>query len=223
VPVVLESVFAQSVLPDAVQLNLPRLYRGCEAYTDLALDSRVEVFTISGEDPGPIMKVLPTLDRETDSETLIITIDDDVVYPADMIEVFLEATRQHPGAAFGSKGFNFDAATGHILPSRGQLESCDVLQGYGACAYRRKFFDVNLLRRTLADQPTGFRYSDDVILSNHLAHNTVPRLTVELEQPLQHQPWGDDDPAALKFAGGGTHIRYLEMRDWLVNHNQWYI
>ena len=90
-------------------------------------------------------------------------------------------------------------------PVRGNHASCHVLQGYGACASRRQHFDIERLHLSLASQPEAFRFSDDVILSNHIASRGVARFTIELASRLEHMPWGDEDSQSLKFVDRGPH------------------
>ena len=107
-----------------------------------------------------------------------------------MIERFLGAINQHRGAAVGFKGFDFERGGDLIRPRRGPGGGCDVLQGYGAVAYQRKHVDLDVLRGELDSYPPLFRFSDDIILSNHLAKNQVPRCTVGLGRPGVRTPAG---------------------------------
>ena len=76
-PKVLDSLFNQIAPPDSVYLNLPARYRNCETYTipDWLNDWEVTVLRPS-YDFGPVMKILPVLEVETDMETLLITMFD---------------------------------------------------------------------------------------------------------------------------------------------------
>ena len=142
------------------------------------------------DDLGPVMKILPALEVETDPDTLLITVDDDVLYPLDTISVLQRAAHTHPESAFGSRGFNFTNIGQHLEPVRGNHTSCHVLQGYGACAYRRRHFDIDRLHFSLASEPKEFRFSDDVILSNHIASRGVSRFTIELSVAWNTCPGG---------------------------------
>lgn len=223
-PAVLDALFNQLMAPDALYLNLPDRYRNRDAYVipDWLTDAPEVTLLQRADDPGPVMKILPVLEVETDPETLLITVDDDVRYPPDTVLAFQTAAQAHPEAAFGSRGFNFTDRGQHLEPVRGNHTPCHVLQGYGACAYRRRHFDAESLKLRLASQPHAFRFSDDVILSNHIASRGVPRFTIELASRLQHMPWGDEDPQSLKFVDGGTHQRYETMRQWLIKEDAWF-
>ena len=221
----MNALLNQTSRPDAVYLNLPKRYRDEAPYVIPDWLSNTSEVSIQWRDNdlGPIMKLLPALEVETEPETLIITVDDDVRYPSELVSVFQEAAKTQPEAAFGSRGFNFTNQGQHLQPVRGNLVSCDVLQGYGACAYRRKHFNLEGLRRDLTSQPEMFRFSDDVLISNHIASLGVTRFTVKLEGPLQHMSWGDDDPQSLKFIDGGTHRRYAAVRAWCIEEEKWFI
>jgi hypothetical protein len=223
-PLVLDALFNQHILPDAVYLNLPERYRNRDAYVlpDWLGDASPVTLLRRADDPGPVMKILPVLEVETGPDTLLITVDDDVRYPPDTISALQAAAEAHPEAAFGSRGFNFTDIGRDLEPVRGNHVPCHILQGYGACAYRRRHFDIDRLHLSLASQPEAFRYNDDLVLSNHVGSRGVPRFTIQLASHLQHMPWGDEDPQALKFVGGGTHRRYDTMRQWLTKQGEWF-
>lgn len=223
-PLVLDALSKQLTLPDAVYLNLPDRYRNRDAYIipDWLGDALQVTLLRRVDDLGPVMKILPVLEVETDSDTLLITVDDDVRYPPDTISALQIAAQAHPESAFGSRGFNFTNIGQHLEPVRGNHTPCHVLQGYGACAYRRQHFDIERLYLSLALQPEVFRFSDDVILSNHIASRGVARFTIQLDSPLEHMHWGDEDSQSLKFIDGGTHQRYETMRQWLIKESEWY-
>jgi len=222
-PLVLDALFNQHTSPDAVYLNLPERYRNSDAYIIPDwLDDEFQVTILhQGDDLGPVMKIMPVLEIETDSDTLLITVDDDVRYPPDTISTLQTAAKADPESAFGSRGFNFTNIGKHLEPVRGNYTPCHVLQGYGACAYRRRHFDTERLQLSLNSQPEAFRFSDDVILSNHIASRGVARFTIELGSRLEHMPWGDEDSQSLKFVDGGTHRRYETMRQWLTKEGEW--
>ena len=223
-PLVLDALFNQLTSADAVYLNLPESYRNRDVYRIPSwLSNSLQVTLLRRvDDLGPVMKILPALEVETDPDTILITVDDDVRYPPDTISALQTAAQSNPQSAFGSKGFNFTNISQHLEPVRGNHASCHVLQGYGACAYRRRHFDIDGLHLSLASQPKEFRFSDDVILSNHIASRGVSRFTIELATRLEHMHWGDDDPQSLKFIEGGTHRRYASMRQWLIKERKWF-
>lgn len=221
---VIEAVFRQSVSPDQIHLHLPDRFRGETEYEIpgwLQDEARISLHRHT-QDRGPAMKLLPTLDLEKAADTIIITLDDDVRMPTDAIEVFAKAAEEHPDTAFCSRGFNFNRDSHHIEPVRGHHQQCDALQGYSGCCYRRGHFDHQSLLSQLNSIPAIFRFSDDILLSNHIAGRNVKRATVSFESgSLEFMPWSDEDPDALKFIEGSTHGRYQALREHLDETDEW--
>jgi len=224
---VINSILQQTLKPDAILLNLPELFRNTTRYSIprwLSECDRIQTCVSPEPDYGPAMKLIPALTAEPAPDTIIITIDDDVIYPRDALGTFAEASMAEPGTAFCSMGFRFETQSFNILPVRGHGNSCDVLQGFSACCYRRSHFTGLDLIHPLAELPAEYRINDDVILSNHVAKNGINRKTVEFQQgKLRFMPWSDDDPDALKSAGDGTHARYQDLRRHLQKNGDWHI
>ena len=83
-PEVLKALAAQTVSADQVIVCVPPRFRDVDLYP-AELNRLVNPFgtlwCFEGPDPGPIAKILPLLEREGDDGTIIITVDDDVIYP----------------------------------------------------------------------------------------------------------------------------------------------
>lgn len=174
----LASIWRQSQTPDVVYLWLPRerFSAGVNDYRFPGVDVRV------GADLGPAMKLLPVLDIETDPETLIITIDDDVEYPPELIARLLSASTLHPDQAIGFTGWALDPQTSatsivHLnasTPGAARLQPVHVLEGYRGVVYRRRFFEHDILGHLEA--LSAFRFHDDILLSGYLASRSIARL-----------------------------------------------
>lgn len=222
---VVDSILKQSLQPDAIYLNLPELFRNTTRYRFprwLCENSAITTTILPDPDLGPAMKLIPALVTETDPDTILITIDDDVIFPPDAISSFVDATLNEPDTAFCSMGFRFEQETNNILPVRGHHSPCDVLQGFSGCCYRRAHFKNPALQFEIEALPKQYQVNDDVILSNHIATNGIQRKTIGFpEGKLTFMPWSDDDPDALKSIGPGTHIRYQELRQHLEREGRW--
>lgn len=224
---VIDSILEQSLRPDAIHLNLPEFYRNTTRYRFprwLSGNSAMTINVLPEPDLGPAMKLIPALVTEPNPETILITIDDDVLFPTDAIRSFVDATQEEPNTAFCSKGFRFEPGTNNIVPVRGQGSPCDVLQGFSGCCYRRSHFKGPELQLTIDALPEEFRINDDVILSNHIARSGIKRKTINFQEgKLKFTPWSDEDPDALKSVGPGTHARYQELRQYLEHQGLWHI
>lgn len=92
IPVVLDSIFAQTRTPDKVVLNLAYedvIPENVQRYIDI---HSVEINRVS--DTKVYKKLIPTLKKYPDD--CIITIDDDFIYPLGMIEDFVSVHNQYP-------------------------------------------------------------------------------------------------------------------------------
>lgn len=105
---------------ERVHLNLPRKFRNIEAFDEqdlLALQKRVpnlQVYWLE-DDLGPVMKLLPTLERLTaraeTKDSIVITIDDDILLPTASLAIFAETARKHNSVAMqfcGTYGASVD-------------------------------------------------------------------------------------------------------------------
>lgn len=91
-PVTLDSIFAQTVPPDLVVLNLAHGESVSSTMQSYFKEKRVELFYV--DDTKVYKKIIPTLKRYPDD--ILICIDDDWIYPSGMIEEFLECHKKHP-------------------------------------------------------------------------------------------------------------------------------
>lgn len=163
---------------DQIYLNIPWVSRREGVpYPDLPADLDLTgVKVIRCQDYGPITKLYPTLQYETDPNTIIITFDDDLIYRPDRVETLVKWCKQYPDAAIAGSGYiigkwyNF---FGHIEQPK-ELTPVSIIEGYSGCAYRRKFFDYDLIDYSGAP-PEAF-YHDDVWISGQLSLKGVTRL-----------------------------------------------
>jgi hypothetical protein len=91
-PVTLDSIFAQTVPPDLVVLNLANGEELSSKMQSYFKEKRIELFYV--DDTKVYKKLIPTLKRYPDD--LVICIDDDWIYPPQMIEEFMEFHKKHP-------------------------------------------------------------------------------------------------------------------------------
>lgn len=92
VPVVLDSIFSQTVCPDLVVLNLAYEEVIPEEVADYLSMHSVEIIRVP--DTKVYKKIIPTLYKYP--EACVINIDDDFEYPKAMIADFLSVHRKHP-------------------------------------------------------------------------------------------------------------------------------
>eukprot|EP00755_Sulcionema_specki_P033796 Sspe_Gene.101549::Locus_76136_Transcript_1_1_Confidence_1.000_Length_2470::g.101549::m.101549 len=184
----LDSLLAQIMRPDVIYLNLPYYSRRFKKEYEVPdyLHDYSKVVVNRCEDYGPATKLIPVLDKETDPDTLIITVDDEYRYPPQMIQDLVHQHQQAPHAAYGYAGQNIerdsdkplglavrsaDIAEYHAGPS-----AVDILEAFLGAVYRRSFFNADELKDIAKECWT----TDDIWFAAHLASRNVPRIKLPM-------------------------------------------
>lgn len=174
----LASISRQTWYPDAIYLWIPQ---GQVPIPQLA-QSFPDVNIMVGPDQGPAMKLLPTLTLETDPNTRIITVDDDVEYPSELVDKLVRSSALIPDHAIGFTGWNLDgwgSMSPEVAHMNDSFTSCvffhpvQVLEGFRGIVYRRGFFADDIHDHARALQ--AFRYHDDILFSGYLASHEIVR------------------------------------------------
>jgi len=169
-------------------------------------------------DLGPLSKITPAMQRILDPEAIVISIDDDHGYPAGMI-VEIASKVILTNAVVGGSGQNIDfwgidtngwpQKEVQLVPSirSGHLVPVDVIEGFGAIGYKKKFVDVRLMN-SLANLSLDCFLSDDLVISYVLALHDIPRY--RLDSPYHNLglvrgfPYGYQEDALHRGGGSGN-------------------
>jgi len=166
-------------------LNVPRYSnRFGQAYEIPSWLKGLDVYVNWCEDVGPATKLLPTLARESDPDTLIVTADDDMVYKPSMTADLVSHLLAWPHAAYNYAGQMVDETSERSLYGTSvAVRSCDteafafqpfavdILEAFLGAIYRRSFFDDSINRIEQECWST-----DDIHISQHLAQKGIPRI-----------------------------------------------
>lgn len=180
----LKSLLRQSIAPRRIVLNLPRFSRReGVAYEAPAFLAGLQGVTIRWcEDMGPATKLLPSLMDEP-PDAPIIVVDDDRIYPANLVADLMAAARRDPGSAFCMSGWVVPAdltdrpttmwSNLRMLPPApirarrlSKPVEVDVLQGLSGYLVRPSFFDVSAIT-DYRHAPKEAFFVDDVWISAH--------------------------------------------------------
>lgn len=134
------------------------------------------------EDFGPPTKFYPTLKRVEDLESLLIVVDDDLIYDHRMVSEHVKYQKLlgdvaicYDGRGTPEPEFN-DLRDSWVLcvtkPKR-----TDVLQHYKSASYKKKYFGPDL-----EDKYLGRTLSDDVLISTYFKHHSIPIYVVPFEE-----------------------------------------
>lgn len=192
---VLISLLDQSIPAKTIFLNVPKKTRTGEPFPipeELNQIPRLQINYIP-KDLGPGTKFLPLLkDPRIPDDALLIVLDDDQVYPKNLIECYLQATADNPHCAFSLCGWSVPETLKHsdkmILRGAGlklfnpssnikKSTSVDVIQGASSYAIKKQFFDDSVF--DYSDAPKGAFFADDIWISGHLAKRGVPRMVLK--------------------------------------------
>jgi hypothetical protein len=195
----LESLHNQIVKADTIYLTLPLIAKRLNKKYPALPKHMEKLCTVvrCDVDYGPICKIYGALEKETDPDTIIITVDDDVIYPKDFIKIMVEKSDLKPGACITGSGVlihngymsintNFTGLTflnGFLcgFPING-YRKIDIVQGVSGVLYKRCFFDsANQLYDTLYKytEDIDIFKSDDILLSSYLCSKNIKRITFE--------------------------------------------
>lgn len=220
-----KSIRNQTVKPETIYLTLPKISRRLKIPYGPIPDAIKEDCTIVEPDVdyGPITKIYGGLAMESDPETVIISCDDDVIYPPTTFEHLLNKSRDRPDAAicgsgilvafgiyFNSSYTNYDntqhllGLSGFIPPPHGR--KVDIICGISGVLYKRRFFPSlqecipQLFEVAIADH--DILCNDDVLISGFLQKRGITRLAFPNLPPIGNiGDKGDHPEVALSFNG----------------------
>jgi len=176
---VLKSLYRQSIKPDRIYLNISRdRGDGNEKYIIPAwLKTDPKVIVNRTKDYGPAIKLIGTLEKEHDPDTIIITVDDNHIYPKhsirDIVKQYLLGTYKTNyklSSVVTTDGLNILFKPNFELEEKpitlGDRPSLNVL-GSSVVAYKRKFFKDDIFS-LMDNMPKNCFLSDDFMVSTYL-------------------------------------------------------
>jgi len=222
-----------------ILLNVPhRSARTGETYEIPEWMSRIEKLRINRcSDYGPGTKLLGALACEPHPDTLIVTVDDDVLYPSWMVAAYRQCAATDDSRAYCMTGFNIPdpravavrLARGALEPVAGHGADVQVAAGYGSCLYKRSFFDDSIF--DVLKLPKFLLYSDDIYISNYLAGKNIGIRTVPFgacggatSWDARVLPYGLEGDALHRDRDVGTNReRYSLAIDYLLRNNIYFL
>jgi len=133
------------------------------------------------QDYGPITKLLPTLEREwKNPDTLILCIDDDIIYPSSFVGDFLVAREKLGDVALTGVGYTIPPMMRDVDRQKYKAKGAsikkpkqvDILMGAGGFMVQPKMFSEDILKTDKIPEEAFF--ADDLWISLNLAQNNIP-------------------------------------------------
>lgn len=185
----LDSLLKQSYEDYEVHLNIPHVYKKTnEEYIipdwlkELeAKDKKLKIFRT--DDYGAITKSFPTILRENNPETIIIVVDDDLVYHKELVAEHIKNQDKWPNNPVGYDGMrsrNPDGSPGNYFgnmrdyyySANSRDSFVDILQHYKSVSYKRRFFESDF--ETFTHE--NYHWNDDLIMAAYFAYKKVDRI-----------------------------------------------
>jgi hypothetical protein len=233
---VIENLERQTIKPDLYFINLPRVFK-----RDGSTFTKIPAFLINDkiklnfcEDLGPATKIVPTCKSPHIKESdIIFSVDDDIYYPSNLIEMYLKYHMLYPNCVitgtsiFPLKGNKFDI-----------LEECELLEGFSCVLYKKRFLeDIPLEMFDKSTTPIYHYLSDDLVLSNYLVmkgirilcftekNPTIKRIT-PFDYGLSEDALHKGASGAASLCGPGEHcnfVNYVQTIKYLKERDAYYL
>jgi len=128
------------------------------------------------EDYGSITKIVPTLKRVDDPETIIIICDDDLVYHHSMVSEQINNQSKFEGCSVGYDGSVlrkplFNDQRDHFAVSIRMDAEVRLLQGYKTVSFKRKYFEEDFFTDFIDES-----WNDDVVIAAYMGHRNIRRV-----------------------------------------------
>ena len=134
------------------------------------------------EDYGSITKLLPTVERLTNPDDIIITVDDDLNYMDGFIEYHLLKRELYPDCAIGFAGIGAIDHSCHFCTTVNKDVRVKILEGYKTVSYKRGFFEDDFKEFVLGN------WNDDMIVSAYMGMKNIKKYVVNYDQDTDFNP-----------------------------------
>lgn len=176
----IKSLLNQSIRPRIIYLNVS--FDIDEDYL-LKLD-KLGIIKINRlkTDYGPATKLFPCLiNNEINPETIIIYLDDDMIYNNRLIEHLYKYHNKFPDKALCISGINIDHKNRKLIFNLldQDVKPIDIMEGYNGCLIKRSFFPLSVDDiLNFKNVPKEAFYVDDVYISGLLSKFNIKKIKI---------------------------------------------
>jgi glycosyltransferase involved in cell wall biosynthesis len=197
----IKSLLNQAYENYEIHFNIPYVNKATgEEYIipeELENESKIKIFRT--EDLGPATKLIPTVERITDPETIIVVVDDDLIYYSEMLQAQVDNQLKWSDAVIGYDGLrsrgddgNYIARFGdgrdYFYTSQQVASKVDILQHYKTISYKRSYFEDDFFDFV----KENYSWSDDLLMAAYFSSKKRDRI-VEIHPLIPniqtHEEW----------------------------------
>ena len=185
---VLKSLLTQNDKTYEVHFNIPKKYavNGSDYIIPAWVDEyqlrypKLKIFRT--EDFGPPTKFVPTIQRLTDEETIVIVVDDDLIYHPDLVTEHKKYQKELVDSVIcydgrGSERPKYNDLRDSWIICVTEITQTHFLQHYKSASYKKKLFDNSFFSKYL-----GKTLSDDVLISKYFRDKNIKMYSVPYEK-----------------------------------------
>jgi hypothetical protein len=183
----IKSIQSGSYVPDAIYVNLPKWYPRFNCEPDPNLGSKLEnigVHVNFCEDYGVLTKLLPILDIEKDPNTLIVIIDDDMIYQPRFLEGLVKGHEEfkcpvgYSGIAYPETAMKIWGKLGYAL-FQGHGVPTEMLEcAFGFLVSRGDIEGFPKIEPMTSTSEKYIYLSDDYLYTKYLEHKGIQKKVV---------------------------------------------
>ena len=195
---------------DAVYLIVPKISHKGVKYPYIHYPN-VNIISVL-KDYGPITKYFGALDAENDPNTLIVVLDDDILYSKNIRKQFENEHKKYPNAVLSGAGIVYKYYTcisdyrlsisgrapffPNFIPSFLCNKHTTTVAGYSGVAFRRGLIKKQKLLSFISKwgQNRNCFLNDDIVISAFFSQNKIKRLCVKVDDS---KPPKDKDVESL--------------------------
>ncbi len=184
VPYVIQALCKQDYENYEIHFNIPYIHKvkNKEYIIPEWLNNLQQKYThlkvFRTEDFGPPTKIIPTISRIEDQDTIIIVVDDDFVYNKKLIREHVNHQANFIRTAIGYDGIGalipkHRDGRDHFVCLVDNPTEVGTLQHYRSVSYKRSYFEQDFF-----DLFVGKTLSDDVLVSLYMRYKEIPLIVV---------------------------------------------
>ncbi len=247
----IDSILNQTIPVDYIMINLPKVFKRDNSKFEKIpkyLTENPKIILNYVEDIGPSTKIVPTCKSDfTNYNDIIISVDDDIWYPPELVHVYLYYHTLYPNCVItGTSLFYKEKYSKNINPSYYYpLKECELLEGFSGVLYKKEFLeDIPLSHFDKNIVPMSYYLSDDLLLSNYIIKKKIKIIsltdTTKLFKNLKPLDYGKQSDALHKGASGTNYTckidpitgksiqdcnrtNYKSAIEWLMSKNDYYL